>query len=68
LTPPGLEPASLVGVLEQHFKQQRFSSPLQQPGAKLTENGKVEAEILSLSTQGLFPINPRPDGMGCLSL
>jgi hypothetical protein len=38
------------------------------PGAKLTQDGMVEAGVGEVEDQDVFPINPAPDGIRSLAI
>src|SRR5260370_18174888 len=67
-TTSGLQLALLFRMGEQFLKQQRFPSSLQQPAAKLTQDRKVKDEILQVQPQGVFPIDPGANCLGCLPI
>jgi hypothetical protein len=50
------------------LEQQILLLAFDEPRAKLREDGKIKASILSFEAKGLLPIQTSPHGMSCLAI
>jgi hypothetical protein len=53
---------------QDHIKKATFCLMCQQTTAKFTPHRNVEAWICYFQAESVFPIDARPDGVGCLSI
>jgi len=62
------DPPAHSKVRQHSIKQTTFGSIAQKATMKFTSHGKIKSCIRDVQTYGIFPINARPDGIGCLPI
>jgi hypothetical protein len=55
-------------MLKESFKEQLFSPTCQESAPKLTQNGKIKAQVFEWEPESIFPVNPLANGIGSLSI
>ena len=55
-------------MLKQSFKEQLFSPARQESATKLTQNGKIKAQIFEWEPQCIFPIDPLANSISRLPI
>ncbi len=68
LAPAGLEQAELAEPRQHGVEQCLFEPARDQAGSELAQDRVVEPSIGQVEAEGVFPVDPTPDGIGCLSI
>ena len=58
----------LTGECQYHVEQHLFGLALDQARPEFTQHGAVEAGIGQGQSQGIFPVDPATDCLGCLAV
>jgi hypothetical protein len=68
LLAPRFEESHRPTSLQQLIEQEGFGTTGEEPVAKFTEDGKVEARVRQVQAQEILPIDTGPDRLGGLAI
>jgi hypothetical protein len=68
LAPTRFEQPLRLCQRQQRIQEEVLRCSRDEPSAKLTQDGMVEARVGEVETQDVFPINPAPDGIRGLAI
>lgn len=66
LLPPRLEQAALPEPLQHRVEQQVPGLAIDEAGPELGQDAEMKAWVGELEAERVFPVDPRPHGLGCL--